>query len=103
MRKQRWLIVFFGLATICCLAEIAVGIFHEAVFGLLWIYYNGFYTSFESFFYFGALGSLGFKGFLMLLKRMGYRIISEEEYEDLSEDVDFYVSEMELSIHAPMG
>ena len=103
MRTKRWLIVFFGFAIICCVAEIVVGIFHEAVFGLLWIYYNGFYTSFESFFYFGLLGCIGFKMFRILLERMGYRIISEEEYADLLDEVDYNASELDCTIHSPMG
>ena len=103
MRTKRWLIVFFGFATICCAAEIVVGIFHEAVFGLLWIYYNGFYTSPESFLYFGLLGCIGFKMFRMVLKRMGYMIISEEEYKDLEDALDYSASELDCTIHAPMG
>lgn len=79
MQKQRWLIVFLSFGFLGCLAEIVVGMFHAAVFGLLWIYYNGFYTSIESFFYFGGLGTLEFKGFLMLLDWKGYKIVKQEE------------------------
>lgn len=76
MRKLRWLMVYLGLAIFGCVGETLIGMFHTAVFGYaLWIYYNGFYTSVESFFYFGIAGTIGFKMFLMLMKYKGYKIV----------------------------
>jgi len=75
MRMKRWLIVFLTFGVIGWIGEIAVGIFHEALFGRLWTYYNGFYTSPESFFYFSLLGCIGFKMLLLLLEYMGYKIV----------------------------
>ena len=77
MRKIIWIIAFLIFGVFGWIGEMGVGAFHEFLFGRLWSYYNGFYTSPESFFYFGLFGCIGFKMFRMLLKRMGYKIVKK--------------------------
>jgi len=103
MRKIMWLIAFLAFGIFGWIGEMGVGIFHEFLFGWLWTYYNGFYISPESFLFFGLMGCIGFKMFRMLLERVGYRIISEEEYGNLLNEVDYYDSELDCSIHALMA
>ena len=60
--KLSWLKYFIAFGIFGTVGEASIGALQEYIFRRpLWVYYNGFYTSIESFFYFGFFGCVGFK------------------------------------------
>jgi len=65
MRKMRWFKLFIIFGLFGTLGEIVIGTITSFFYNpYFYIYYNGFHTSIESFFWFGLFGCIGFKIFL---------------------------------------
>ncbi|MHA1988753.1 MAG: hypothetical protein ACW98D_19190 [Promethearchaeota archaeon] len=74
MRVKLWIYLFIIFALYGTIGEIVINGFFMIFRGVpLWIYYNEFSTSWESFILFGLFGCIGYK----LFKKFGYKVFSE--------------------------
>lgn len=64
-----WAFLFTAFGFYGSIGEILIGTIFSIFGRTLWLYYNGFFTSPESFFLFGIFGCIGFKIFLTLRRR----------------------------------
>jgi len=67
MKVKYWLVAFVIFGLYGTVGEIFINFIMTILRGApLWIYYNGFSTSLESFFLFGLFGCMGFKIYKIL-------------------------------------
>jgi hypothetical protein len=71
MRMKKWMILFIIFGLYGTIGEIVINSVMTLIRGNpLWIYYNGFSTSWESLILFGLFGCLGFKIYLLLRNKI---------------------------------
>ena len=66
MKYRYWIYLFIIFGLYGSFGEILIGTVFQLFGRTLWIYYNGFFTSFESFLLFGLFGCIGFKIYLKI-------------------------------------
>lgn len=76
MQRQYYLIFFIFAGLYGCVGEIIINSVSVILRGsYLWVYYNGWHTSWESFILFGLGGCLAFYLFSFGIKRSGRKLI----------------------------